>query len=256
MNFLQALQDALAVVIAFVPLALLFLLILIVGLIVAFPIWYLSGYLWGKFVAKRLVLPVPALFGDIDADQPSNPPKPAAVIATISGLLAALIAPAWPAAAAVTLTPAAVRHVTRYLSKRGKGVGVRLGVKTTGCSGLAYKLEYADEVAPEDIVFDPNVFAVATGIEEHDGYGVAFIEATRSIRQQLPYAHISGGVSNLSFSFRGNEKVREAMHSVFLYHCIRVGMDMGIVNAGALEVYDEVPALLRRRRPTCPAAFP
>ncbi|MFL5224082.1 MAG: homocysteine S-methyltransferase family protein, partial [Microvirga sp.] len=87
---------------------------------------------------------------------------------------------------------------------------------------------------PEDIIFDPNVFAVATGIEEHNGYGVAFIEAAKTIRETLPHAHISGGVSNLSFAFRGNEPVREAMHSVFLYHAIRVGMDMGIVNAGQL----------------------
>ena len=93
---------------------------------------------------------------------------------------------------------------------------------------------------PEDIVFDPNVFAVATGIEEHNGYGVDFIEAARTIRATLPHAHISGGVSNLSFSFRGNEPVREAMHAVFLYHAIQAGMDMGIVNAGQLAVYDEI----------------
>jgi 5-methyltetrahydrofolate--homocysteine methyltransferase len=99
--------------------------------------------------------------------------------------------------------------------------------------------------AAEDIIFDPNVFAVATGIEEHNGYGVAFIEATRTIRQTLPHAHISGGVSNLSFSFRGNEPVREAMHAVFLYHAIKAGMDMGIVNAGQLAVYDALPAELR-----------
>ena len=98
---------------------------------------------------------------------------------------------------------------------------------------------------PEDIIFDPNVFAVATGIEEHNGYGVAFIEATRIIRETLPHAHISGGVSNLSFSFRGNEPVREAMHSVFLFHAIKVGMDMGIVNAGQLAVYDEIDPELR-----------
>jgi Methionine synthase I, cobalamin-binding domain len=85
---------------------------------------------------------------------------------------------------------------------------------------------------PEDIIFDPNIFAIATGLEEHNNYGVDFIEATRWIRQNLPHAHISGGVSNLSFSFRGNEPVREAMHSVFLYHAIKAGMDMGIVNAG------------------------
>ncbi len=98
---------------------------------------------------------------------------------------------------------------------------------------------------PEDIVFDPNVFAVATGIEEHNGYGVAFIEAARIIRATLPHAHISGGVSNLSFSFRGNEPVREAMHAVFLYHAIQAGMDMGIVNAGQLAVYDEIDPELR-----------
>ncbi len=98
---------------------------------------------------------------------------------------------------------------------------------------------------PEDIVFDPNVFAIATGIDEHNNYGVDFIEATRKIRRTLPYAHISGGVSNLSFSFRGNEPVREAMHAVFLYHAIQAGMDMGIVNAGQLAVYDEIDPELR-----------
>lgn len=100
---------------------------------------------------------------------------------------------------------------------------------------------------PEDIIFDPNVFAVATGIEEHANYGVDFIEATRWIKQNLPGALVSGGVSNVSFSFRGNNPVREAIHAVFLYHAIAAGMDMGIVNAGALEVYDEVPDLLRDR---------
>jgi 5-methyltetrahydrofolate--homocysteine methyltransferase len=100
---------------------------------------------------------------------------------------------------------------------------------------------------PEDIIFDPNIFAVATGIEEHDDYGVAFIEATRIIRESLPHAHVSGGVSNVSFSFRGNEPVREAMHSVFLYHAIRNGMDMGIVNAGQLAVYDDIEPELRDR---------
>ena len=98
---------------------------------------------------------------------------------------------------------------------------------------------------PEDIVFDPNIFAVATGIEEHNGYAVAFIEAVRRIRAELPHAHVSGGVSNLSFSFRGNERVREAMHGVFLYHAIQAGMDMGIVNAGQLAVYDAIDPELR-----------
>lgn len=100
---------------------------------------------------------------------------------------------------------------------------------------------------PEDIIFDPNIFAVATGIEEHNNYGVEFIEATRRIKQLLPYAHVSGGVSNISFSFRGNEPVREAMHSVFLYHAIQAGMDMGIVNAGQLAIYDEIEPELRER---------
>ncbi|RWQ20793.1 methionine synthase [Mesorhizobium sp.] len=98
---------------------------------------------------------------------------------------------------------------------------------------------------PEDIVFDPNVFAIATGIEEHDNYGVDFIEAAGEITATLPHVHISGGVSNLSFSFRGNEPVREAMHAVFLYHAIQRGMDMGIVNAGQLAVYDTIEPALR-----------
>ena len=109
----------------------------------------------------------------------------------------------------------------------------------------AYELLVADGFPPEDIVFDPNVFAVATGIEEHDGYGVAFIAATRAIRTTLPHAHVSGGVSNLSFSFRGNEPVREAMHAVFLYHAIQAGMDMGIVNAGQLAIYETIDPELR-----------
>lgn len=98
---------------------------------------------------------------------------------------------------------------------------------------------------PEDIIFDPNVFAVATGIEEHNNYGVDFIEATRTIRKEMPLVHISGGVSNLSFSFRGNEPVREAMHAVFLYHAIQAGMDMGIVNAGQLAIYENIDPELR-----------
>ena len=98
---------------------------------------------------------------------------------------------------------------------------------------------------PEDIIFDPNIFAVATGMAEHDDYGRAFIEAARWIKRNLPGAHVSGGVSNLSFSFRGNERVRQAMHSVFLYHAIRAGMDMGIVNAGQIAVYDDLDPELR-----------
>jgi len=100
---------------------------------------------------------------------------------------------------------------------------------------------------PEDIIFDPNIFAVATGIEEHNNYGVDFIEATREIRKQLPYAKISGGVSNVSFSFRGNEPVREAIHTAFLYHAVQAGMTMGIVNAGQLGVYAEIPPALLER---------
>ncbi|HSK12678.1 MAG TPA: dihydropteroate synthase, partial [Phnomibacter sp.] len=99
--------------------------------------------------------------------------------------------------------------------------------------------------APQDIIFDPNIFAVATGIEEHNNYAVDFIEATREIKQRMPLTKVSGGVSNISFSFRGNDHVREAMHSVFLYHAIRAGMDMGIVNAGQLVVYDEIEPVLR-----------
>ncbi len=98
---------------------------------------------------------------------------------------------------------------------------------------------------PHDIIFDPNIFAIATGIEEHNAYGVAFIEAARWIRQNLPGAHVSGGVSNLSFAFRGNETVREAMHSVFLFHAIAAGMDLGIVNAGQIAVYDDLDPELR-----------
>ncbi|HBH90546.1 MAG TPA: methionine synthase, partial [Hyphomonadaceae bacterium] len=99
----------------------------------------------------------------------------------------------------------------------------------------------------EDIIFDPNIFAVATGIEEHDNYAVDFINAARRIRETCPGCHISGGLSNVSFSFRGNEPVRRAMHSVFLYHAIPAGMNMGIVNAGQLDIYDEIDPKLRER---------
>ncbi|MBX9403308.1 methionine synthase [Lysobacter sp. BMK333-48F3] len=112
----------------------------------------------------------------------------------------------------------------------------------------AYRL-LTEEIGfpPEDIIFDPNVFAVATGIEEHNDYAVAFIEGTRELKRRFPHSHISGGVSNVSFSFRGNEPVRQAIHVVFLYHAIRAGMDMGIVNAGALPLYDDLDAELRER---------
>jgi 5-methyltetrahydrofolate--homocysteine methyltransferase len=109
----------------------------------------------------------------------------------------------------------------------------------------AYKLLVGIGFPPEDIIFDPNIFAVATGIEEHNNYGVDFIEACREIKARCPHVHISGGLSNLSFSFRGNEPVRRAMHSIFLYHAIPAGMDMGIVNAGQLDVYDTIDPELR-----------
>jgi 5-methyltetrahydrofolate--homocysteine methyltransferase len=117
--------------------------------------------------------------------------------------------------------------------------------KTSICKRAYHILTGTVGFSPHDIIFDPNIFAIATGIEEHNGYGVAFIEATRWIRANLPGAHVSGGVSNLSFAFRGNEQVREAMHSVFLYHAIKAGMDMGIVNAGQMAVYDDLDAELR-----------
>ena len=109
----------------------------------------------------------------------------------------------------------------------------------------SYRLLVEAGVPPQDIIFDPNIFAIATGIEEHNNYANDFIEATAEIKRALPFAKVSGGVSNVSFSFRGNEAVREAIHSVFLYHAIRAGMDMGIVNAGQLAVYDEIAPELR-----------
>ncbi|WP_250633781.1 methionine synthase [Pinirhizobacter soli] len=115
-------------------------------------------------------------------------------------------------------------------------------------SSRAYKL-LTEKVGmpPEDIIFDPNIFAVATGIEEHNNYAVDFIEATRELKKRFPSCHVSGGVSNVSFAFRGNNPVREAIHSVFLYHAIKAGMDMGIVNAGSLSIYDDLPEELRER---------
>ncbi len=109
----------------------------------------------------------------------------------------------------------------------------------------AYKLLTANGTAAEDIIFDPNIFAVATGIEEHRRYALDYIEAAAEIRRRCPGTHISGGLSNLSFSFRGNEPVRRAMHSVFLFHAVPAGMDMGIVNAGQLDIYDDIDAELR-----------
>jgi len=128
-----------------------------------------------------------------------------------------------------------------------KGQADTFARKTEICE-RAYRV-LVDEVGfpPEDIIFDPNIFAIATGIEEHDNYAVDFIEATRWIKQHLPGAKVSGGVSNVSFSFRGNDPVREAIHTVFLYHAIQAGMDMGIVNAGMVGVYDDLEPQLRER---------
>src|SRR5689334_5399701 len=109
----------------------------------------------------------------------------------------------------------------------------------------AYQLLVANGFPPEDIIFDPNIFAVATGIEEHRRYALDFIEACREIKLRCPHVHLSGGLSNLSFSFRGNEPVRRAMHSIFLYHAIPAGLDMAIVNAGQLDVYDTIDPALR-----------
>jgi 5-methyltetrahydrofolate--homocysteine methyltransferase len=147
-------------------------------------------------------------------------------------------------------------HEARIARRHGAAVVVMAFDETGQADTFARKTEICkraydilvDRVGfpPEDIIFDPNIFAIATGIEEHNNYGVDFIEATRWIRKNLPGAHISGGVSNLSFSFRGNEPVREAMHSVFLYHAIHAGMDMGIVNAGQMIVYDDIDPELRQ----------
>ncbi|GHD62357.1 methionine synthase [Jeongeupia chitinilytica] len=149
----------------------------------------------------------------------------------------------------------AFKHHARLLKMYGAAVIVMAFDEVGQADTYARKVEICgksyrilvDEVGfdPADIIFDPNIFAVATGIEEHARYGLDFIEATGWIRQNLPHAKISGGVSNVSFSFRGNNKVREAIHAVFLYHAIRQGMTMGIVNAGALENYDDVPSELR-----------
>ena len=126
-----------------------------------------------------------------------------------------------------------------------QGQADRVARKIAICE-RAYKILTADVgFPPEDIIFDPNVLTVATGIEEHADYGKAFIEATRLIREKLPYAHVSGGISNVSFSFQGNEPVRRAMHAAFLYHAIRAGLEMGIVNAGQIDIYDDIPTDLR-----------
>lgn len=148
-------------------------------------------------------------------------------------------------------------HQARLLRRYGAAVVVMAFDEVGQADTKARKVEICERAykilteqigfPPQDIIFDPNIFAVATGIEEHNNYAVDFIEATREIKQRCPHAKISGGVSNVSFSFRGNDPVREAIHSVFLYHAIRAGMDMGIVNAGQLAVYDDIPELLRER---------
>ena len=114
--------------------------------------------------------------------------------------------------------------------------------KVAICERAAQVLREKAGFPLEDVIFDPNIFAVGTGIEEHNAYAIAFIEATRQIKERIPHVHVSGGLSNVSFAFRGSPRVREAMHSAFLYHAIQAGLDMAIVNAGALSVYDDVPA--------------
>ncbi|WP_343592391.1 methionine synthase [Paracidovorax wautersii] len=149
------------------------------------------------------------------------------------------------------------KHEARLVKRYGAAAVVMAFDEQGQADTFARKIEICerayrvlvDEVGfpPEDIIFDPNIFAVATGIEEHNNYAVDFIEAVRWIKQHLPGAKVSGGVSNVSFSFRGNDPVREAIHTVFLYHAIKAGMDMGIVNAGMVGVYDDLEPLLRER---------
>ncbi len=148
---------------------------------------------------------------------------------------------------------AQARKVMRYgaamvvMAFDEKGQADTIERKVSICQRAYQLLTSRIGFAPEDIIFDPNIFAVATGIEEHNRYGLDFIEATAAIKRSMPAVSISGGVSNVSFSFRGNEPVREAMHSVFLYHAIRAGLTMGIVNAGQLAIYEDIPAELRER---------
>ena len=143
----------------------------------------------------------------------------------------------------------------RIVKRYGAAVIVMAFDETGQADSVRRKVEVCDRsyrlltervgFAPQDIIFDPNIFAVGTGIEEHNGYAVAFIEAAREIKRRFPLSHVSGGVSNVSFSFRGNNPVREAIHSVFLYHATRAGMDMGIVNAGQLQIYEQIDPALR-----------
>src|SRR5439155_24071126 len=145
----------------------------------------------------------------------------------------------------------AFKRQARLVKRYGAGVVVMAFDEAGQATSVDRKVEICarayriltEEIGlpPQDIIFDPNILTVATGIEEHNNYAVDFIEATRRIKATLPGCKVSGGVSNISFSFRGNNAVREAMHSAFLYHAIRAGLDMGIVNAGQLAVYAEIP---------------
>src|ERR687892_175906 len=151
-----------------------------------------------------------------------------------------------------TRTPACPIRSRRPATTRRRSAPPASSASTRAGPGGVWELSYGLLPAPvgfpaEDVIIDPNVFAVATGIEEHANYGVDFIEATRWIKHNLPGALVSGGISNVSFSFRGNNAVREAIHAVFLFHAVRAGLDMGIVNAGALAVYDEIDPELRER---------
>jgi len=143
---------------------------------------------------------------------------------------------------AATVLKYGAAAVVMAFDEKGQAAGFEDKIRI---SERAYKILTGDGFPPEDIIFDPNILTVATGMEEHNNYAVDFINATRWIKENLPHAKVSGGVSNVSFSFRGNNAVREAMHSAFLYHAIRAGMDMGIVNAGQLEVYDEIEPELK-----------
>ncbi len=145
------------------------------------------------------------------------------------------------------LVPPLRRGGRRHGVRRGRARPTRSSARWRSRTRAYDLLTEQAGFAPEDIILDPNIFAIATGIEEHDGYAVAYIEATRRIKAELPHARVSGGVINVSFSFRGNDPVREAIHSVFLYHAIAAGMDMGIVNAGQLAIYDDIEPELRER---------
>ncbi len=148
-------------------------------------------------------------------------------------------------------------HYARLVRRYGAAVVVMAFDETGQATEIDHKVAIAERayhlltehvgMPPEDIIFDPNILTVATGIEEHNAYALNFFEATRQIKQRFPRAKVSGGVSNVSFSFRGNDAVREAIHAAFLYHAIRAGLDMGIVNAGQLAVYEEIPKDLLER---------